>query len=280
MAAEGLPPEFARAVETIHTPLAALIADRRQALGRPVFAGLAGPQGSGKSTATQVISQLLAAGGLKVAQISIDDVYMTRSARQGMAKDLHPLLATRGPPGTHDIAQAATVISRLLAGEAVALPSFDKATDDRRPRADWPRFEGGADVVLLEGWCVGARQQDAEALATPINALERDEDPQGHWRRFCNAALCAYQPLFERLDLFILLRPQAFEDVVRWRQEQEAKLRARTAGQAGARTMSDDEIVRFVAHYERITRWMMAEAPGRADAVVELGAQRELLGFG
>jgi len=276
MAQESLPPEFAQAVATIHMPLAKMIAERREALGRPILVGLAGPQGSGKSTAAAVIAGLLAAEGLKVAVLSIDDFYLSHDVRRRMAEDLHPLLGVRGPPGTHDLSLTATTINLLLSGDAVALPSFDKAVDDRRPRELWPMFSGPADVVLLEGWCVGARAQGAEALVAPINALERDEDADGAWRRFTNAALDGYQPLFDRFDLLIQLLPQAFEDVVRWRQEQEAKLRARTAGQADTRTMTDDQVARFVQHYERITRWMMEEMPVRVDAVVELGAEREL----
>ena len=37
------------------------------------------------------------------------------------------------------------------------------------------------DVILLEGWCVG-RSQGRAALATPVNELERDEDPKAIWR--------------------------------------------------------------------------------------------------
>ena len=43
--------------------------------------------------------------------------------------------------------------------------------------------------------------------------------------------------------------------------------------------LDDEEIDRFVQFYERLTRFMLAEMPGRADALVRLGGHREPLGF-
>jgi D-glycerate 3-kinase len=143
--------------------------------------------------------------------------------------------------------------------------------------ADWPRVQAPVDVVLFEGWCVGARPQPPADLARPLNALERDEDPQGVWRAHANDALAGpYQALFDRLDLFVLLQAPSFEVVLDWRREQERKLRERLAreGAGASKAMGDEAVARFIAHYERITRWILAEAPGRADIVVRLDAQR------
>jgi D-glycerate 3-kinase len=131
---------------------------------------------------------------------------------------------------------------------------------------------GPVDVVLFEGWCVGARPQPAAALTRPVNALERDADPDGRWRTFVNTALAgAYAPLFARIDRLVLLQAPGFEVVAGWRAEQEAKLRARTG-----RGMDEAEIARFVAHYERLTRWILQEMPPRADLVFPLRADRSL----
>lgn len=78
-----------------------------------------------------------------------------------------------------------------------------------------------------------------------------------------------YQFLFARLQDLILLQAPSFEVVAGWRAEQEAKLRARTGG-----GMTEAEIDRFVAHYERLTCWILAEMPARADWVVTLDAER------
>lgn len=257
----------------MHLPLSAWILRKRRALGRCCVVGVAGPQGSGKSTAAMVVQRLLEAQGLRVAALSIDDVYLPRAERLQLAKDVHPLLAPRGPPGSHDLPLAAQVLQQLVRGESLALPRFDKASDDRRPLEAWDMFHGPADVVLLEGWCVGARPQDPAAQDVPVNELERLEDPRGVWRRHANEALQRYRALFSTFDLLVQFVPPDFETVVRWRQEQEAKLRAR--GAEGYGVMSDAEVVRFVSHYERLTRHMFAEMPARADICIRLGPDRD-----
>src|SRR5262249_51542892 len=152
----------------------------------------------------------------------------------------------------------------------LAVPEFDKASDDRKPRAACRTISTPVDVVIFEGWCVGARAQGSAALGQPVNALEAEEDPQGIWRAYVNAQLDGpYQTLFARLNELVLLEAPSFEAVLGWRLEQEHKLIART-GQG----MSDPEVARFIAHYERLTRAILAEMPARADVVIPLGADR------
>jgi D-glycerate 3-kinase len=275
MAREHLPPAFADTARTVCEPLAARIADAARGSGFTV--GICGTQASGKSTLTAVTARLLETRGLSVAVLSLDDLYLTRAERARLAAEIHPLFATRGVPGTHDVALGLRVLDALKGAGEVALPSFDKAADDRRPQADWAFVQAPVDVVLLEGWCVGARPQPDAALAEPINDLEREEDPDGVWRTYANAALAGpYQALFGRLDLFVLLQAPSFEVVLDWRREQERKLRERLAreGSEASNAMGDEAVSRFIAHYERITRWILREAPGRADIVVRLDAER------
>jgi D-glycerate 3-kinase len=275
MIREHLPPAFAETVRAVCEPLAARIAGAARGPGFTV--GICGAQGSGKSTLTAVVARRLQDRGLSVAVLSLDDLYLTRAERARLAAEVHPLFATRGVPGTHDVTLGLQVLEGLKANGEVALPSFDKAADDRRPPADWPCAQAPVDVILFEGWCVGARPQPSADLAQPLNALERDEDPQGVWRTHVNDALAGpYQVLFGRLDLFVLLQAPSFEVVLDWRREQERKLRRRLArdGADASNAMGDEAVARFIAHYERITRWILAEAPGRADIVVRLDAQR------
>lgn len=239
-----------------------------------MLVGVCGPQGSGKSTLCDALRTDLAEQGCPAAVLSIDDVYLTRAERLDLARKVHPLLATRGPPGTHDLGLLTQVLDDLTAERSLALPRFDKAADDRAPARDWPRFDGPAGIVLLEGWCVGARPQPPEALEPPVNALEREEDQDGRWRRYVNDALAAYQPAFGRIDLLIQLRPPSFETAPAWRRQQEVELRA---SRTGAGVMSDPAIARFVQHYERLTRYIMDEMPSRADILVQLGAGREIV---
>lgn len=251
--------------------LADRIAVAARAHGGMLVAGLSGPQGSGKSTLAAALPGLLAAHGLRTAVLALDDLYLARAERQRLAREVHPLLATRGVPGTHDVALGLATLAALARPGATAIPRFDKAVDDRLPPAEWTRAQGPFDVVLFEGWCVGARPQPPAALAEPVNALERDEDPRGVWRRYANDALAGpYQALFGRIGFQVLLRPPGFEAVLGWRVQQEHELRAARGG-----GQSDAEIARFIQHYERLTRHIDAEMPARADVTVMLDAARE-----
>lgn len=245
--------------------------------GGPLLVGLCGPQGSGKSTAAAGIANGLRARSIATAVLSIDDFYLGRADRQALAASLHPLLSTRGPPGTHDVALAEQTIGRLLMGDQVALPVFNKGMDDRSPESQWPLSPRDCRIILFEGWCVGARMQDARALVTPLNALEREEDPDGAWRRFVNASLARYQALFARVDVLTMLRPPSFEIVTRWRQQQEDVLRESLPRSQQAHCMQAAELARFVQHFERITRHILADLPARADAVVDLDNERNVL---
>jgi D-glycerate 3-kinase len=237
---------------------------------RPFVLGLCGAQGSGKST----IAAALAGRFDRSAVLSLDDLYLPRASRADLARDVHPLFATRGVPGTHDVALGRAIFAALDRGEAVALPRFDKARDDRAPRGDWPTAPADCDLLVFEGWCVGAAPQDAAALDAPINTLERDEDADGVWRRASNAALAAdYQALFARIDALVLLAAPDIATVVAWRGEQERALRA---DRSGAGVMDAAGIARFVAHYERLTCHILAEMPARADLVLPLAADRTL----
>ncbi len=270
IAEQGLPPAFDRTVELVCDPLAIRAARFRQEKRRTAVLGLCGAQGSGKSTVAEATCRLLAERGMTAVAVSLDDAYLTHEARQRLAAEVHPLFATRGPPGTHDTGMASALLDQLKTPGIAVLPRFDKATDNRAPRAGWPRVKTPVDVVIFEGWCVGAIPQGAAALSQPVNALERDEDPKGVWRGYANDQLEGpYQDLFGRIDDLILLAAPGFEVVAGWRAEQEAKLRART-GQG----MDDTQIARFVSFYERITRWILAEMPGRADWTVTLDETR------
>jgi D-glycerate 3-kinase len=275
IAEERLPDSFRRTAELICEPLAARAQRRRIDRKRCAVIGLCGAQGSGKTTVAKFTARLLAERGMRAVALSLDDFYLTHDARQRLAKEVHPLLATRGPPGTHDVGMAGAAIDALRTKGKATLPRFDKATDTRTPRGTWETIASPVDVILLEGWCVGAISQGEAALATPVNALERDEDPKGVWRHYVNDQLDGpYKALFARLHDLVLLEAPSFEVVATWRGEQEDKLRAHSSGQGGASGMKPDEIARFVSYYERLTRWILAEMPGRADWVVTLDTER------
>jgi D-glycerate 3-kinase len=270
VAEEELPKRFRTTIDVICSPLAARLARLRQARRKTVIIGLTGAQGSGKSTIAAATVRLLENRGLSAVALSLDDFYLPKAARERLAREVHPLLAVRGPPGTHDVALAGAALDQLRAAGRIALPAFDKAADERKPRSAWRTIATPVDVVIFDGWCVGARAQGAAALVQPVNALEAEEDPDGHWRTWVNSQLDGrYQDLFARLHELVLLEAPSFDVVLGWRQEQERKLIART-GQG----MSEADVARFVAHYERLTRWILAEMPERARLVFPLTADR------
>ncbi|WP_340268831.1 kinase [Sphingobium mellinum] len=242
--------------------------------------GICGAQGSGKSRITAAIAEHMREGGVNVAVLALDDLYIGHERRALLAVQKHPLLATRGPPGTHDVALGALALARLAKPGRIALPRFNKAQDNFAAQGDWPVVDGPVDVVLFEGWCVGATPQNPAELVAPINELEVKCDSDGSWRRSVNDALAQeYQQLFASLDRLILLAAPDFSVVARWRQEQEHMLRARLLAQGLplARTMDDAAIERFVQYYERLTRHVLREMPARADLTIRLDAARNIL---
>jgi D-glycerate 3-kinase len=268
--AEQLPVSFRTTFERVCGPLAARALDWRAERGRPTIIGLCGAQGSGKSTIAAAAAAHLTRGGVRAVAVSLDDFYLGRDSRAWLAKQVHRLLQVRGPPGSHDVALASTILDHLVRPGLIPLPAFDKATDERLPKSRWREIEGPADVVIFEGWCVGARPEPAERLKANLNRLEREDDPNRAWRGYVNRQLAEpYQALFRRLDRLVLLQAPGFDVVRGWRTEQEAKLRERTGG-----GMTDPEVGRFVQHYERLTRWILDEMPARADWVVPLAADR------
>jgi D-glycerate 3-kinase len=223
---------------------------------RPVRIGIAGSQGSGKST----LAAAWARADPKVAHFSLDDVYLTTNARKALAAEIAPILKTRGPPGTHDLDLATRVLAQLAAArarDATPLPRFDKLADAPIKAAQWPLYTGTANVVLVEGWCLGALPEPAEALAAPINAVEAELDPAGKARAYANTQLeAAYAKFFARFDAIVYLAAPDFEVVPRWRLEQEAGLRGVAVEALPADIRANIE--RFCAHFERTTRAMLA----------------------
>jgi D-glycerate 3-kinase len=253
---------------TVYLPLAKWINQQHES-GSHII-GVNGAQGSGKSTLCKLLAMLLQqAYGKTVVTLSLDDFYLTLAQRKALALQIHPLLQTRGVPGTHDVALAISVLTALGNGDPVSLPRFDKALDDRIAASEWQTISQPIDIVLFEGWCVGALPQTPEQLQNPVNALEATEDVQGIWRQYVNARLADdYQKLFDLLDVLVMLKVPAFEKIYAWRTLQESSL---------LQGMNAVQLRRFIMHYQRLTVDMLAEMPQRANLVLQIGDNHQIV---
>ncbi|HEU4653491.1 MAG TPA: hypothetical protein VFS47_05860 [Steroidobacteraceae bacterium] len=243
----------------------------------PYIVGICGAQGSGKSTACDQLISILSERGLRAATLALDDIYLSAADRAALAGKVHPLLKTRGVPGTHEVQLGIDLLQQARQQQAFLVPRFDKARDDRAPQEIWTQIDTPLDVLFFEGWCVGARPQQLEELIEPVNDLERSDDPNRVWRTYVNERLASeYQILFGYLDALVLIAAPNFEVVAEWRKEQEHALRDRLLSQGldASGAMSDAQIDRFVQHYERLTRHILKEMPSRADLTLRLDAAR------
>ncbi len=269
-----LPDTFFKLIEDHYSRLTEWLVTKRQP-GKTMFLGINGAQGTGKTTLADYLKLALEMEyGWSVAVLSIDDFYLTKAERNKLAQDIHPLLMTRGVPGTHDVQVLADCLDRLRTLEAdntTTLPRFDKAHDDRASPDSWPTVAGPIDIIILEGWCVGSQPQSEESLSQAINTLEEHQDDSGSWRRYVNEQLQGpYAELFAQLDGLVCLQAPSFDAIYRWRVEQEEKL-AESSGHSATNIMSREQIARFIQHYERLTRTNLETLPATADVVLELG---------
>jgi len=269
-------------LDRVYAPLASWIFSRFHPFTQTQVIGINGAQGAGKSTFCELLKLTLEKGfGLKVAVLSIDDLYLSRLERKKLANTVHPLLVTRGVPGTHDIGLGIETIRSLSQAhnkEITLIPRFDKATDEVLPTNKWEKFTGRADVILFEGWCVGALPQPDTYLDQPVNQLEQNEDTNEAWRRFANWELKhKYTELFGFINFLIMLKVPSFDSVFQWRKLQEERLR-QCSGLNGSdgHIMDDNQLQRFIDHYERLTRYMLDEMPKRADLVYEISSEHRI----
>jgi D-glycerate 3-kinase len=245
---------------------------------------LNGCQGSGKTTASDYLcASLIEEQDMNTVTLSLDDFYLTHSERRALAASVHPLLATRGVPGTHDMSLLRLTLEQLLdthSNKPVAIPRFDKATDDRRPLSDWDRIDTPVQCVLLEGWCLGAKPESADTLAEPVNNLVRDEDPLVVWREYYNAFLSRhFVPLYPLFDQWIMLQAPSFDCVFNWRREQERKLAVSLSPEKSGNLMDDDALHRFIQHYERITHNCLDDLPHTVNHLFNLDKQRRVTAY-
>lgn len=256
-----------RAALSDYQAILSMLSRQLRAQSTPAVIGITGAQGTGKSTLASLLVTELLAQGIRCAAVSLDDYYLTRQARQQLAGTVHPLLAQRGVPGTHDIGRALSDARQVLAGAAVALPRFDKALDDSLPN----RPAAQLDLLIVEGWCLGLAAEAESGLASPVNQLEATEDSSGAWRRYVNQQLAAsYQPYFDLLQPLIWLKAPDWDSVCRWRAKQEQQL-----WQQRGTGMTAEQLARFMLPFQRLTQLSYQQLPARANYTIVLNQAQQ-----
>lgn len=275
---ESLPNSYVSDALRHFLPLAKVITKKITQSSTPVVIGISGAQGTGKTTLSYLLSQLLTKQQFKIARFSLDDFYLTKNERNLLASQEHPLLCTRGVPGTHDTGMLLTKLHGLLhqkENQNIKIPKFNKADDERALEGNWSTVKGSVDAIFMDGWFVGATPLDPKMLEDPINELEKTEDITREWRKFINKQLSGnYQKIFSQINFLIFLEAPSFSQIYGWRKLQEEKLRKRSPTAHGL--MDDDQLFRFIQHYERLTQHCLAILPELADVIFLLDSDHRI----
>lgn len=280
----GLQESYLQHAQKWFDPLANSLVKFQADAGVPVLIAVNGCQGSGKSTLADYLAAWLnSSHSVSTVALSLDDFYCTHAQRVHLAQTVHPLLLTRGVPGTHDLRLLHATLDSLMDGSknsTTSIPRFDKARDDRRAESDWDSVKSPVDIVIVEGWCVGALAQSEQQLLVPVNVLEAEEDQDGRWRSHVNQVLAEQFPsLYRRVDQWLMLQAPSFDCVYRWRLEQERKLTDSLPPGSDLKLMSEAEIARFIQYYQRITEQCLLDLPGRVNHLFRLGEEREIIDY-
>tara|TARA_B100000029_G_scaffold492958_1_gene554891 strand:- start:1365 stop:2291 length:927 start_codon:yes stop_codon:yes gene_type:complete len=265
-------------LKKFYIPLSFWIEKQYKKKGKTLFLGLSGGQGSGKTTMSKILKIILKNFFKREVHISsIDDFYKTHKHRQQMSKTIHPLFKTRGVPGTHEtqLLKRFFIFAKKTNFKKFKLPKFDKSIDDRLKQEHCIKVKKKPNIVILEGWCVGAKSQKRFLLKKPVNILEKYEDENCVWRKYANEQLKKeYKKIFSMIDHFIFMKIPNFNMVFKWRNLQEEKLRKKTRFKKSI--MSIAEIKRFIMFYERITLQMLKDLVKSASIVITLNTKHEI----
>ena len=247
---------------------------------KPFIVGLGGGQGIGKTTITSIISIILKKYfKLNVFKISIDDFYKTKKERILLSKNVHPSLITRGVPGTHDVSSMFSFFKRVKSKNfrALKLPKFNKAIDDRYNKKLWHSIKKKPDIIIFEGWCVGARAEKNNSLKKAINSLERNSDKKLIWRKFVNQQLkLKYKKLYTQLDCLLFLKANNFRLLQQWRLKQEKKLWLKNKRSRNNKIMNKKDVIKFMQTYQRITQNMLKHAPKYSSMILNLNRNHQI----
>ena len=268
-----------RMIKSFLIPLCFWISKKAN-IKRPYFVGLAGGQGTGKTTSSSLIEIILTKYfKLKVFRISIDDFYKTRKERISLSKRVHPMLLTRGVPGTHDINMMLKFFKKVKSKKfkRLKLPTFNKAIDDRYNKKYWYDLKKKPDVIIFEGWCVGAKPEGNNTLNKTINLMEKNKDKKRIWRKYVNQQLKSkYKKLYSQLNCLIYLKAKNFSLLQKWRLKQERKLLVNSKKNSKLKIMNKEDVLSFMQTYQRITQNMFKNMPQYASIIINLNSNHQI----
>jgi D-glycerate 3-kinase len=248
-----------------------LVPTLQQKLPQMKLLAISGAQGTGKSTLAALLVNIFKRQGVRVAAVSLDDYYLSKTQRQCLSQQVHPWLVQRGVPGTHDIQRAINDARAVLAGQAVSLPRFSKALDDVLPDHALQQL----DLLIVEGWCLGCPAQTEDELCQAVNQLEQQRDADLRWRQHVNQQLAElYQQYFQLFQFLLYLQAPDWLAVCRWRRHQEQQLWL-TQGQG----MTDQELDIFMASFQRLTTVSWQHLPRIADVCWRLNPQQQIVQY-
>ena len=210
--------------------------------------------------------------------LSIDDFYLTKKERIILSEKIHPLLITRGVPGTHDVNLLIKTIKKIQSKSnyKVTIPLFNKLLDDRLQKNK--KTIKKPDIILLEGWCINASPIPLKILNNSINILEKRFDNKNSWREYYNCNLKKlYKDLFDLLDYSIYLKIPNYNKVFEWRKLQEKKnIKKQNVKNF---EIEDDKLKIFIMHYEKLTKWMLKDMPEKTDVCLNVGNNHRFSGI-
>jgi D-glycerate 3-kinase len=157
------------------------------------------------------------------------------------------------------------------------LPTFNKAIDDRYNKNKWYNLKEKPDVVIFEGWCVGAKPEKNISLNKAINTMEKTRDKKKIWRNYVNQQLKSkYKNLYSQLNCLIYLKAKNFNLLQKWRLKQERKLLQKSRKNSKLKIMNKEDVLSFMQTYQRITQNMFKSMPKYASIILNLNTNHQI----
>ena len=230
--------------------------------GKTLIVGIQGGQGTGKTTLSNFIQEILVKSGYTVQAFSIDDFYETAAARRKLAQKYAGntfYQISRGMPGTHRVKELLKTLQNIRNGKPFSIPVFDKSLHDAYGDiAGRKKVNQKPDIVLFEGWCVGIPAVSSKELIRicQLNKIDLQKvDPHLMYHKPVLEFIPQYRPLWTFINYCIMLKPTSAEVHKKWRLQQERELQMKKGSGMSASAVSHfvDEYLPFTyVCYEKI----------------------------